>query len=80
MTVDPGTPEGRRRTRRGLLVYVAALVALAVQGIFLVAAIRAPHDAGLWLLWAIVILLIAAGFVVESRFERKRRRKHSADL
>jgi len=75
MTVYPGTPEGRRRTRRGLVVFAGTIVALAVQGVFLVAALRDPGQPGLWVLWVIVLLLLAAGFIIESRREGRRRRQ-----
>jgi len=73
MTVDPSTPEGRRRTRRGLLLGAAALVSLAAQGLPLVAALRDPVDPTWWLVWGGVLIVLVACFALEARAESHRR-------
>lgn len=42
-TIDPKTSEGRRRTRRGVIIYLATLGSMMFQGLFLTAALRSPH-------------------------------------
>lgn len=74
MTIDPSTPEGRRRTRRGLLLFGFVLVFLAVQGLLLRWAV-VSGSAVVWALWASFVAGAVFGFVVESLAERRRRRR-----
>jgi hypothetical protein len=64
MTVDPGTPEGRRRARRGLRVGSATYLGLGAQSLLLVTAIR-EQTVGPWVTWALVLVTLVAAFVVE---------------
>jgi lipopolysaccharide export LptBFGC system permease protein LptF len=78
MTVDPSTPGGRRRTRRGLWVGVAVLLFLPLQGLLLTWALDSGWPVA-WILWALFIAAAAAGFVIESLTERRRRRLPDGD-
>jgi hypothetical protein len=79
MTVEPGTPEGKRRTRRGLRVGSSAAAAFSVQGLLLVTALREQAPA-LWITWAAVLVIFIAAFVFESRRERARRVREGTPL
>jgi Flp pilus assembly protein TadB len=79
MTVDPGTPEGQRRTRRGLRVGRAASMGVGVVGLLLVTAVR-EQTVALWVTWAVVLVAIVAAFVFEFRRERARRRRDGTPL
>ncbi|ANF30714.1 hypothetical protein A0130_02605 [Leifsonia xyli] len=74
MTVDPSTPEGRPRTRRGIWVVAAVLVFFVLQGLLYRWALTTGSP-GAWVSWALFVAAAAAGFVVESLAERRRRRQ-----
>lgn len=74
MTVDPGTREGRRRKRRGLLVLVLLFAAVVLQGLVLGWA-QASGFPMAWVCWVLLVALLVVGFVLESRFEARRRRR-----
>ncbi|WP_157780328.1 hypothetical protein [Leifsonia xyli] len=73
MTVDPSTPEGRRRTRRGVWLVAAVFSFMAVQGLLLKWAIVSGSPVA-WTIWALFVAAAVTGFVVESLAERRRRR------
>jgi hypothetical protein len=73
MTVDPSTPEGRRRTPRGLWVVAAVFVFLPLQGLLLRWALTTGSPVA-WVSWALFVAAAVTGFVVESLAERRRRR------
>jgi Flp pilus assembly protein TadB len=79
MTVDPGTPEGQRRTRRGLRVGSATSMGIGAQGLLLVTAIR-EQTVALWVTWAVVLVTIVAALIFEFRRERARRRRDGTPL
>ncbi|WP_445441921.1 hypothetical protein [Clavibacter sp. km1a] len=79
MTVDPGTPEGKRRTRRGLRIGSSATLAFGTQGLLLVTALREQTTA-LWATWAVVLVVFIAAFILESRRERARRVREGTPL
>ena len=70
--VDPKTPEGRRRTRRGGFLAAAAVLTFSLQGVIL----RNALSSGSWLWWLAWIAFVGAviaGFVIEHRREKARR-------
>lgn len=76
--VDPETPEGRKRTARGLRLGAAASLALPAQGFPLISAMD-NDDAWRWWLWAGIVVVLVGLFVLESRREGRRRRQEGQD-
>ncbi|RIX28668.1 hypothetical protein [Amnibacterium setariae] len=71
MTIYPGDPRDRFRSRRSLLHGLAGLLFLPAQGLFLVQALR-TGNAALWVAWVVVLVALIAAAIVWLRADHHR--------
>lgn len=73
MTIYPGDPRDRFRSRRSLLHGLAGLLFLPAQGLFLVQALR-TGGAAAWIAWVVVLVTLIAAAAVWLREDHRRGR------
>jgi hypothetical protein len=71
VTVYPGDPRDRFRSRRSLLHGLAGLLFLPAQGLFLVQALQ-TGNAALWTAWVVVLVALIAAAAVWLREDHRR--------